>query len=85
MHPGASPNWRRHGDFRDGGNNGRLMVLARVVFFLLLLSGIVCFGAYVWTSQRVWRQRGISIVKWTLLAAGLFFAGLIAQKLVEML
>ena len=61
------------------------MVLARVVFLLLLLGGIACFATYAWTSQPVWRQRGITIVKWTLLAAGLFFAGLIAQKLVEML
>lgn len=61
------------------------MALARVVFLLLLLGGIFCFAAYAWTSQRHWRQRGLGIVKWTLLAAGLFFAGLIAQKLVELL
>ncbi len=78
MRRAASPIWRRPGD-------GALMILARVVFLLLLLGGIVCFAAYAWTSQPVWRQRGITIVKWTLLAAGLFFAGLIAQKLVEML
>ncbi|MEO5733471.1 MAG: hypothetical protein ABIN96_00585 [Rubrivivax sp.] len=61
------------------------MIAARILFFLLLAGAIGCFVAYAWTSQPVWRSRGLTILKWTLLAAGLFFAGLIAQRLYEML
>ena len=65
---------------------GKVAASALLSFlFLLLFSGIACFAAYAWTSQPVWRQRGVTVVKWTLLAAGLFFAGLIAQRLVELL
>ena len=45
------------------------MMLFRLVFGLLLLSGLLCFAMYIGTSQVVWRQRGIVIVKWTVLAA----------------
>jgi hypothetical protein len=55
----------------------------RFVFGLLLMAGIGCFAAYAWTSQVVWRRRGIVVVKWTLLAALGFFAVLIAERLLD--
>mgnify|MGYP001764708667 CR=1 FL=1 len=58
-----------------------MMTLFRIVFGLLLLASIGCFVAYIGTRQLAWRQRGIAILKWTLLAAFGFFAVLIAQKL----
>ena len=48
------------------------MLLFRLVFGLLLVAGVLCFAMYIGTSQPVWRQRGLLIVKWTVLAgAGL--------------
>jgi hypothetical protein len=61
------------------------MLVFRLVFGLLLLAGILCFAMYVATSQPVWRQRGLVIVKWTILAALGFFAVLILERLAVML
>ena len=57
----------------------------RLVFGLLLVSGVLCFAVYVGTGQAVWRQRGIVIVKWTVVAAFGFFAVLILERLALML
>lgn len=61
------------------------MLVFRLVFGLLLVAGIGCFAAYVATGQTVWRQRGLVIVKWTVLAALGFFAVLILERLALML
>ena len=61
------------------------MLIFRLVFGLLLLAGILCFGMYIATNQVVWRQRGLIIVKWTVLAALGFFAVLILERLALML
>ena len=61
------------------------MVMFRLVFGLLLVSGLLCFAMYVGTSQVVWRRRGIVIVKWTLIAALGFFAVLILERLALLL
>lgn len=61
------------------------MMLFRLVFGLLLLAGILCFGLYIATGQTLWRQRGIVIVKWTVLAGLGFFAVLFLERLAMML
>ena len=61
------------------------MLVFRLVFGLLLLAGILCFGMFIATSQPVWRHRGLIIVKWTVLAALGFFAVLILERLAVML
>ena len=61
------------------------MMLFRLVFGLLLVAGLLCFAVYVGTGQAVWRQRGIVIVKWTLVAALGFFAVLILERLALLL
>ena len=61
------------------------MMLFRLVFGLLLVSGVLCFAMYIGTSQLVGRQRGLVIVKWTVLAALGFFAVLILERLALML
>jgi hypothetical protein len=61
------------------------MMIFRLVFGLLLVSGLLCFAMYIGTSQAVWRARGVIIVKWTVLAAFGFFAVLILERLVLML
>jgi hypothetical protein len=59
------------------------MLAFRLVFGALLLASAVCFGIYIGTREVVWRQRGVVILKWTLLAAFGFFAVLLIQQLAE--
>jgi hypothetical protein len=61
------------------------MLIFRLVFGLLLVTGLLSFAMYIGTRQVVWRRRGIVIVKWTLIAALGFFAVLILERLAVML
>jgi hypothetical protein len=61
------------------------MLIFRLVVGALLVAGIFCFGMYIGTGQAAWRQRGLVIVKWTVLAALGFFAVLILERLALML
>lgn len=61
------------------------MLIFRLVFGLLLVAGVLCFAAYIATGRVVWRQRGLLIVKWTLVAALGFFAVLILERLALLL
>jgi hypothetical protein len=61
------------------------MLIFRLVFGLLLLAGILCFAMYIGTGQIAWRQRGLVIVKWTILAGAGFFGVLILERLALML
>jgi hypothetical protein len=57
------------------------MVIFRLVFGLLLLASIGCFGAYVYTGEAVWRRRGVRILVLTIVVGLLFFAGLTVERL----
>ena len=59
------------------------MLAFRVIFGMLLVVGLLCFAMYIGTGQSVWRWRGVVIVKWTVIAALVFFAVLITQRLLE--
>ena len=61
------------------------MMLFRLVFGLLLVSGLLCFAMYIGTGQVAWRQRGLVIVKWTVLAGLGFFAVIILERLAALL
>ena len=61
------------------------MFLFRLVFGLLLVVSVLCFAMFVGTGQAVWRQRGLIVLKWTLLAAAGFFAVLILERLAPLL
>jgi len=61
------------------------MLVFRLVFGLLLLAGILCFGMYVASGQALWRQRGLVIVKWTVIAGLGFFGVLILERLAVLL
>jgi hypothetical protein len=61
------------------------MLLFRLVFGLLLVSGVLCFAMFIGTGEAVWRRRGLVIVKWTVLAGLAFFAVLILERLAVML
>ncbi len=57
------------------------MMLFRLVVGLLLVSGLLCFAAYIATGNVRWRAWGIVIVKWTVVAGLGFFAVLIRERL----
>jgi hypothetical protein len=50
------------------------MVAFRLVFGLLLLASLLCFVMYLVTGNLLWRRRGVTIVKWTVIGALGFFA-----------
>lgn len=57
------------------------MLIFRLVFGLMLLSGLLCFAAYIATRNPVWRLRGMVIVKWTVLAGFGFFGVILLERL----
>jgi hypothetical protein len=61
------------------------MMIFRLVFGLLLVASLLCFAMYIGTSQVVWRQRGLLLLKWTVLAALGFFAVLILERVARLL
>lgn len=44
------------------------MLLLRLVFGLLLAAGLVSLALYLATGQPIWRQRGLIVIKWTVIA-----------------
>ena len=56
------------------------MAIFRWIVILLLLTSAVCFGFYVGTGQHHFKRLGFLILKWTLIAAFVFFAILIAER-----
>jgi hypothetical protein len=58
------------------------MLVFRTLVFLLLVAALVCFAMYVGTGQRRWRQWGLVIVKWTVVAALGFFAVLVLERII---
>lgn len=57
------------------------MLAFRWAVLLLLVGAGVCFAFYVVTGQPHYRRWGLVTLKWTLIAAFGFFAGLIAERL----
>ena len=61
------------------------MLIFRWVVLLLLAAGALSLAMYVGTGEVRWRNLGIRIVKWTVIAALGFFAVLILERLAVML
>ena len=57
------------------------MLVFRWLMLLLLLAAAVCFAFYAGTGQVKYRRWGWLIFKWTLIAAFVFFAVLILERL----
>lgn len=57
------------------------MLLFRNTVFLLLIAAGVCFAFYMGTGQAKYRQWGLVILKWTVIAALGFFGVLILERL----
>jgi hypothetical protein len=73
------PSWRRRGD------SGERLLILRLVFGLLLAAGLISFAIYVATGNPVWRQRGLVIIKWTVIAGLGAAAILVLERLAVML
>ena len=61
------------------------MLILRLVFGLLLAAGLISFAIYVATGNTVWRQRGLIIVKWTVIAGFGAAAVLVLEELAVLL
>lgn len=61
------------------------MLIFRWIVLLLLVAGLLCFAMYIGTGQAKWRQLGIRIVKWTVIAALGFFAVLLLERMAMVL
>jgi hypothetical protein len=59
------------------------MLGLRWIVGLLLVAAAVCFALFIATGQARWRDRGLVIFKWTVIAALGFFAVLIAERLLD--
>lgn len=57
------------------------MLVFRWLILLLLLAAAVCFAFYAGTGDPKFRRYGWVITKWTLIAAFVFFAVLILERL----
>lgn len=57
------------------------MVIARWIFSLLAVAAVLCFAMYIGTRDTGWRNRGVLIVKWAVIAGLAFFAVLILERL----
>ena len=58
------------------------MLLFRWTIFFLLLAAVACFAFYIGTGQARYRQWGLVILKWTVLAALGFFGVLVLERIV---
>ena len=59
------------------------MALVRLVVLLLLAATMLCFALHALTGVAAWRQRGLRILKRTVLVGLAFFALLIAERLMR--
>jgi hypothetical protein len=75
---------RRQGLLNSPPPGDRLLIL-RLVFGLLLAAGLISFAIYVATGNAVWRQRGLVIVKWTVIAGLGAAAVLVLERLAVLL
>jgi hypothetical protein len=57
------------------------MALVRSLIVAMLVAAGICFALYAGTGQPRYKQLGLVILKWTLMAAFAFFAGLIVERL----
>ncbi len=56
------------------------MLFFRWVVLLLLVAGALSLAMYVGTGEARWRNLGIRIIKWTVIAALGFFAVLVIER-----
>jgi hypothetical protein len=80
----AWPNWRQPGDHSANAQN-RAVLIFRWIVLLLLVAAALNFAMFIGTGQLRYRLWGIRIVKWTVIAALVFFAVLILERMAMVL
>jgi len=58
-----------------------VMLIVRWLALFLLLASAVCFGFYVGTGQVFYKRLGLVILKWTIIAAVVFFVVVLIERL----
>ncbi len=58
------------------------MVIFRWLAMLLLLTAAVLFAFYAGTGQVRYKRLGLVILKWTVIAAVVFFAVILIERLI---
>jgi hypothetical protein len=61
------------------------MLIFRWIVLLLGVAGLLCFAMYIGTRNDRWRELGIRIIKWTVIAGLGFFAVLLLERMVVIL
>lgn len=57
------------------------MVFLRALFLVLLLTATGCFVCFLVTGQQRYKQYGVRVLRWTMVAAAIFFGVLIVENL----
>lgn len=57
------------------------MLIFRFLMFALLGSSVLCFAFYIGTGQARFRHWGLLVLKWTVVAALVFFGVLILGRI----
>lgn len=57
------------------------MLIFRWLLMLLMVAGLVCLGLAIVTGQPRWRQMGMVIIKWAVVATLGFFAVLLLERM----
>ena len=58
------------------------MLIFRALVMVLVVAAAVCFGFYAATGQAQYKRYAFIIIKWTLIAALMFFAVLFLERVV---
>lgn len=58
------------------------MLIFRWLAMLLLLAAAVCFALYAGTGQARYKRFGLVIFKWTIIAAVVFFAVILVDRVI---
>ncbi len=57
------------------------MLIVRWLALFLLIAAAVCFGFYAGTGQVFYKRLGLVILKWTVIAAVVFFVVVLFERL----
>ena len=61
------------------------MVIARVLVLVLLVPALLCFALYAFTGNERLKKFGVRLVRWAVIALVIFFVGLGAIMLWQLL
>ncbi len=57
------------------------MQIFLMAVMLLAVAAAICFGLFAFTGRPRYRRLGVAVVKWTLIAAAVFFIVLALERI----